>query len=273
MPHFFSPRHAEQGTLIRAFWSGMVLALLLGGASPAAAHLVNANASLIPVSGVLPAKIVAPGSLQFSPNRGGQIKFKLHGVLNPVTGKAITSVNNSIAVDLVINGVPQTFTATFSIKSGNVQGSFPSLNLLKNDLVEIEGAAVKDSNGVQFGTMGLKHPGLHFTTAVIPVFGVPVDIDADARIIASNGGKFILSIELESPPLTTTNNKVELEILVNGAGPLVISKTFDIINGDGFVSEPLGLLAGDIVEVLRIDVYDSSSVRFATAGIRILSPL
>lgn len=273
MLNFFASRRAGQSRLGPTLWSSLVLALLLGGASPAVAHLVNANASLVPVGGVVPAIIIAPGSVQFSPNRGGQIKFKLRGVLDPMTGKAITSVNNTIDVDLVINGVPQTFTATFPIKSGNAIGTFPSLNLLKNDLVEIQGATVKNSVGVPFGTMGLKHPGLHFTTAIIPVFGVPIDIDADARIIASNGGKFMIDIELESPPLTRLNNTVELEIAVNGGAPFVVSKTFDILNGDGFAVEPLGLFAGDVVEVLRIDVYDSSATRFATAGIRILSPL
>jgi hypothetical protein len=253
--------------------SGVLLATLLSSASPAFAKLVNANASLVPVSGVVPAIIATPGSLQFSPNRGGQIKFKLRRVLDPATLKPINSSNNTIFVDLVINGVPQTVSALFSIKSGNAIGSFPSLNLLKGDLVEIAGASVEDSNNIQFGTIGLQHPGLHYTTAVIPVFGVPIDIEADARIIASNGGKFMIGIELESPPLTRLNNTVELEISINGGAPTVVSQTFDIVNGHGAALVPLGLANGAIVEVLRIDVYDSSATRFATAGIRILSPL
>lgn len=263
---------AKLPLLIRLCFNSLVLVLLLGGVSSTEAHLVNANVSLVPVAGATPALIVTPGSLQFSPTRGGQIKFKLRNVLDLVTGKAITSADNTISVNLIINGTPHTLTTLFSLHSGRTQGSFPNLNLLAGDHVEIVGATVKDKNGIQFGAMGVKHPGPHFTTAIIPVFGSAVEIDADARIIARNGGKFILSIELESPPLTMLNNIVELEVLINGTGPIIISETFDIMNGHGFVTKPLGLSANDIVEVRRIDVFDSNNIRFATAGIHITSP-
>lgn len=276
MYHFFSPHHAGQGMLVRTFWSSLVLVSLLCVASPAAAHLTSLNASIIPIAGA-PVTIKTPGSLQFSPNRGGRIQLKLRNVVNPLTGKGANSTNNTAVIDVVINGVPQTLMLSFSLKSGNAQLMFPGLNLVAPDLVAVQGLIVKDSNGVPFGTMGLKVPGLHFSSAIIQMHGTPSPItlaptrDADTKITANSG---VFSLRLDAiAPANAANNHVEVEYSVNGGAPVLFSKNFDIVNTIGLVMEPLGLVSGDIVEVLRIDVYDSNDDRFATLGVRIMSPL
>ncbi len=262
--------------LSRIAWSGLALGLLLGLASPAVAHLTSLNASIVPIAGA-PLTIKTPGSVQFSPNRGGRIQLKLRNVIDPMTGKGANSLNNTAAMDVVINGVPQTLMMPFTLKSGNAQIMFPGLNLFAPDLVEIQGLVVKDSNSIPFGTMGLKVPGLHFSSAIIQVQGTPSPItlaptrDADTTITA-NSGVFTLRLDAITPA-AATNNHVEVEYSVNGGVPVIFQKTFDIANGIGFVSEPLGLVSGDIVEVLRIDVYDANNDRFATLGVRIMSPL
>lgn len=260
----------------RLAWSGLALGLLLGLASPAVAHLTSLNASIIPIAGA-PLTIKTPGSLQFSPNRGGVIQIKLRNVIDPGTGKGANNTGNTAAIDVVINGVPQTLTMPFALKSGNAQIMFPSLNLVAPDLVEVQGLVVKDSSSIPFGTMGLKVPGLHFSSAIIQVHGTPSPItlaptrDADTTITANSG---VFSLRLDQiTPRNTSNNRVEVEYSVNGGAPLLFQQNFAIVNGIGLVMQPLGLVNGDIVEVLRIDVYDANNDRFATLGVRIMSPL
>lgn len=276
MHSFLHSRRLSRKILSRVTWSSLALGLLLCLASPAAAHLTSLNASIIPIAGAS-VTIKTPGSLQFSPNRGGRVQLKLRNVIDPMTNKGVNSIGNTADMDVVINGVPQTLMLTFTLKSGNAQIMFPGLNLVAPDLVEVQGLIVKDSNGIPFGTMGLKVPGLHFSSAIIQVHGTPSPLtlaptrDADTTITANSG---VFSLRLDQiTPRNTTNNHVEVEYSVNGGAPVAFQKNFDIVNGIGLVAAPLGLVSGDLVEVFRIDVYDSNNDRFATLGVRIMSPL
>lgn len=256
-------------------WRGLTLALFLCAAPPAIAHQTSLHASIVSIADA-PLSITIPGSLHVSPNRGGSIQLKLRNVLDPITGKGVNRANNTAIVDVVINGVAQSLIKNFDLKSGGAQISFPKLDLIRFDLVEIHGAVVKNSEGVSFGTMGLKLPGTPLSSAIIQVQNTPSPItlaptrDADTKITA-NGGELSLRLDQILPP-DTTNNRVEVEYAVNGGAPVVFSKHFDIVQGIALVKEPLGLATGDIVEVLRIDVYDSNNNRFATLGVRIMNP-
>ena len=271
-----NPNRLGRGAISRVTGQGLALVLLLCAPPSAVAHQTSLNGSVIPIAGA-PATITVPGSFQFSPNQGGWIRVKLRNVVDPLTGKAITSNGNRISVDVVINGTPQALAVTFPLKSGSAAVSFPGLNLVAPDLVEVHGAVVKNASGVAFGRLGLVHPGVHFSSAIIQVQGTPSAItlaptrDADTLITATKGGVF--SLHLDSiTPADAPGNRVELEIAVNGGAPELITRTFDIVDGYASVSEPLGLVNGDVVEVRRIDVYDSNNERFATLGVRIMNP-
>lgn len=275
MPHnmrvFLTSRWPHQRTL------SYVIAMLLGlcAATPVSAHLTSLRARLLPVTGA-PILLNPSSQIELTPHRGGESKFKIKGVTDSLTGKPVTAADNTITVDLVINGVSQPQVLTFALTSGRASGSFPSLDLVATDLVEVKGVTLRDQNGALFGVMGVKIPGPPLSSAIIQAFDSPSPIqlaptrDADVTLKTSHGGVLTVRLDAINPP-DASNNRLELEIKVNGA-PLPFYPSFDIVDGNAKVEVPLGLTNGDLVEVTRLDLYDAGNVRFATLGVRIMSP-
>jgi hypothetical protein len=100
--------------------------------------------------------------------------------------------------------------------------------------------------------------------------------DADVTFSTARGGLVKVRFDkLHDPggnPINTLNNKVEMELIVNGGAAQMHHIFFAIVDGFAQVELPLGLSRNDVVETRRIDIFDDNNIRFATLGVRIQSP-
>ena len=254
-------------------------AALLWCATPATAHHTSLQVPLVPVPGTASLVLLSgPAHIEFIPQHGGEIRFVFSGAKDRTTGKSITALGNTLEIDLVINGIPEQKTFPFDIKGSKARGTLPGLGLAPFDLVEVKAVAMLDHAGNQFGTMGLKYPGPSLSSALIQVFDTPSDLhlaltkDADVALTTMKGGTFTMRLDKVSPA-PRAGNKAELEIAKNGGAPIVFEFPF-AINSHGVAKVVanlnLGLVAGDVIEIRRIDLFDADGDRFATLGIRIM---
>ena len=147
--------------------------LLLVTPSPVLAHRTSLQAPLVPVVGsVSPIVLSQPGQITFTPLRGGQIKFRLSRATDG-TGHVITASGNTLELDLVVNGVPRLETVPFDIRAGRARGVIPSLNLVRQDLVEVKRVELRDSGGARFGALGVQAPRPSLASSLIRVAGSP----------------------------------------------------------------------------------------------------
>ncbi len=100
--------------------------------------------------------------------------------------------------------------------------------------------------------------------------------DADVTWRTKKGGELKVRFDklkdLSGNDINATGNRLDVEVTINGGAPQVLSFFFDIAHDSGEVDADLGLTAGDLVEIRRIDAYDPNGDRFATLGVRIQNP-
>ncbi len=268
-----------------AFWL-FVAVVCVGLSSPAAAHQTSLSATLIAVDGsVSPVKYGPKTNLRLSlsSGNGGKLKFKLKRAVD-AGGNKITALGNTLRMEVILNGVPQSLQFPFDIINGNGKIGKALLGLVRPDIIEILEIVAEDQGGEPFATLGLiagKGPTKALASAIVQVeegsfIRVAPTRDSDISIKSKKGGELHVRFDKLRDALgediNASGNRLELELAVNGVAPIVETFFFDIINDSGEVDENLGLTDGDVVEVLRADVYDPNGDRFATLGVRIQNP-
>lgn len=254
--------------------------------SPSSAHQTSLNASLVPIDGsVSPVKLGASSSIRLglSSNNGGRIKFKAKK-LQDADGNKITAAGNKIVIDALLNGAPQTWEFEFDLLNGN--GKLPRLllGLFAPDIIQFLEIRAEDAAGEPFARVGLvaeKGPTKAVSSAMVQVDeGSPILLaenrDSEVIIRSKKGGNFHISLDkvldAAGDPITSLGNRIELEIVVNGAAPVTRTYPYDIVDDRGDLDVDLGFADGDVVEVRRIDIFDPSNRRFATFGVKIRNP-
>ncbi len=262
-------------------------ALLWLSPHPADAHQTSLNVSLVPIDGsVSPIKFGSKSAIRLglSSGNGGKIKFKVKKTVD-AAGDKITALGNKLVIDATLNGAPQTWEFSFDILNGN--GKLPKtlLGLVAPDLIQFLEIRAEDSSGVAFARSGFiagKGPTKGVSSAMVQVDeGSPIllatDRDSEVIIRTKHGGDFHISLDkvhdAGGNPITSFDNTIELEVVINGGAPTVLSyHPYDIIDDRGDLDVNLGLSDGDVVEVRRVDIFDPSGDRFATFGVKIRSP-
>jgi hypothetical protein len=267
-------------------WAGAVtLAGLLAFGSPAEAHQTSLNATLTEVVGS-PSPIELSSStrakVSLSSSKGGRIRLKLRKTVDSL-GAPIDALGNALELDLVVNGAPQSVSLPFDIENGNGKAELPTLGLVSPDLIEILDIRLVDQNADAFAALGFSvgsGPSKALSSALIQVVGAsPIFLaatrDADITLRTVLGGlltaRFDKLADIFGLPINDAGCEMQLELTVNGVNDLR-TVSFDIIGGDAHIQENLGLSEGDVVEIERIDFYDSGGDRFATLGVRIQNP-
>lgn len=254
--------------------------------TPADAHQTSLNVSLVAIDGsTSDVKFGDKSSMRLglSSNNGGQTKFKVKKMVDAVGGK-ITAPDNKLVIEAFLNGVEQTWEFDFDIVNGN--GNLPkmTLGLTAPDIIQFVDIRAEDAGGTAFarsGMIGGKGPNKAVSSAMVQVDeGSPIllaeDRDSEVIIRAKKGGLFHISLDkvhdAGGNPITAFGNTIELELVINGGAPTVRTYDYEIIDDRGDLDVGLGLADGDVVEVRRVDIFDSSNDRFATFGVKIRNP-
>lgn len=263
------------------------LALVWLAPCPADAHQTSLNVSLVPIVGsVSPIKFGPKSAIRLglSSGNGGKIKFKVKKTVD-AGGNKITALGNKLVVEARLNGAPQTWEFPFDILNGN--GKLPKtiLGLVAPDIIQFLDIRAEDSSGEAFARSGFiagKGPTKGVSCAMVQVDeGSPLllaeERDSEVIIRTKHGGDLHISLDkvhdAGGNPITSLGNKVELEMVINGGAPTVVTyPSYDIVDDRGDLGANLGLTDGDTVEFRRIDIFDPSGNRFATFGVKIRNP-
>lgn len=281
MPTMTTIRRSLVATLVAA-------TVLLSGASPARAHKQSMYLSVGPVKGsASPLVIEKAGGLRVSQYGGGQLSLVLPAVRD-AAGKKVTASGNQIRLELRVNGVAQSAVMPFDVTDGKAKAkgflSNPQ-DIFKGDLVEVVSMGAYDSSGVRFGMIGVTPEANH------PVLrtGLVFVIDSLSPIRFSRGGDVLVRtregymnsgfdklLDAQGEKIDSPGVRVEIEYSINGGPTQVESYSYDIVNGrsrpGGRPHTNLGLSFDETVEVKRVDVFDADGNRFATMGVKIVSP-
>lgn len=263
-------------------------AALVVGPGSARAHKQSMYLSVGPVvGGASPLVIAKAGGLRISQYGGGQVSLVLPAVRD-AAGKKVTSAGNEIRLELRVNGVARDATLPFDVVDGKAKAkgflSNPE-DIFKGDLVEVVSMGAYDSSGVRFGLIGVTPEANH------PVLrtGLVFVIDSQSPIRFSRGGDVLVRtregyvnsgfdklLDAQGQKIDSPGVRVEVEYSVNGATPVVESYSYDIVNGrsrpGGRPHANFALSFDETVEVRRVDVFDADGNRFATMGVKIVSP-
>ena len=266
----------------------LVALALLGAAAPAGAHKQSMYLSVGPVLGsTSPLVIAKAGGLRISQYGGGQVTLVLPAVVDSA-GKKITARDNEIRLDLRVNGVARSATIPFDVVEGKSKAkgflSSPQ-DIFKGDLVEVLSMGAYDSTGVRFGMIGVTPEANHPVVRT----GLVFVIDSQSQIRFSRGGDVLVRtregymnsgfdklLDPQGQKIDSPGVRVEVEYAINGGPTQVESYSYDIVNGrsrpGGRPHTNLGLSFDETVEVKRVDVFDADGNRFATMGVKIVSP-
>jgi hypothetical protein len=263
----------------RAFTAVVALAgaLLAAGAPPALAHHTSLRVPLVSSGGAAPIRLGGTSQFELLAGRGGEIRFKLSGLTDPVTGLPLSLAGNTMRVSLVVNGVPRVEAIPFTITKGRVAQVRRRLNLTTNDAVEVRGVVLEAPGGAPFGTIGIRSTGGKLSSALVNVVSSPSPLeladsrDADVELTGRGGGRMTVRFD-RITPADAPNNRVELEYSLNGGAPTVFtSAAFAIVDEFGVITSALGLglSPSDVVQILRLEVFDANGDPFAALGVRI----
>jgi len=262
---------------------------LLSGAAPARAHKQSMKLSLsTPPDSTSPLRITKTATLNILQYAGGTIQMGLREVKD-ASGSRANATGNTLRFELRVNGVPRSVALPFDIVKGKTKyKGFLSepRDLFKGDLIELVSVGLWDAQDRRFGVLGAL-PG-----AQLPILrsGVVFVVDTTSAIRFSRGGDTLVRLRddgymnsgfdklLDSAgaKIDAPGVRVEIELSVNGGAPEVRSYDYDITRGrsreGGRPHTYLGLDISDEVEVRRIDIFDGEGNRFATLGVKIVSP-
>lgn len=266
----------------------ILLALTLAVAAPAYAHKQGMRLSIGPVAGnTSPVKIVKAGVLVVKPFGGGLLSLELKDLRGP-GGVKLEAPGNVLRLALRVNGAPVQVDLPFDVRKGAASLRSvitPAQPLYKGDLVELVDVDLLDRNGVRFGAIGVP-PG---TRTPILASSLIYVVDSTSPIRFSRGGDTRLKLRdhgnfnsgfdtlLDASGAAITHRSVSVRLgLVRNGVQEPFSYSYDIVHGrsvpNGRPVVEIGLNMAETVEVERLDVYDSTNVRFATLGIRIEAP-
>ena len=159
-------------------------------------------------------------------------------------------------------------------------------DIFKGDLVEVVAMGAYDASGRRFGMLGVSPEANH------PVLrsGLVFVIDSASPIRFSRGGDALVRtregymnsgfdklLDSSGEKIDSPGIYVEVEYSIDGGPFQVGTYSYDIVNGR---SRPggrphtylPGLAFAQTVEVKRVDVFDAVGNRFATLGVKIVSP-
>lgn len=278
----------NSGILRRGLASLLACGLLLVSGE-ARAHKQSLNFSVGPVLGTAsPLRIAKSGVFRISQYGGGQLALVLPKVFDAAGAKA-NAAGNEIRLDLRVNGVPRSATMPFDVVNGKAKaGGFLSdpQDIFKGDLVEVVAMGAYDASGRRFGMLGVSPEANH------PVLrsGLVFVIDSASPIRFSRGGDALVRtregymnsgfdklLDSSGEKIDSPGIYVEVEYSIDGGPFQVGTYSYDIVNGR---SRPggrphtylPGLSFAQTVEVKRVDVFDAVGNRFATLGVKIVSP-
>ena len=276
------------GILRRGLASLLACGLLLVSGE-ARAHKQSLNFAVGPVLGTAsPLRIAKSGVFRISQYGGGLLALVLPKVFDPAGAKA-NAAGNEIRLDLRVNGVPRSATMPFDVVNGKAKaGGFLSdpQDIFKGDLVEVDAMGAYDASGRRFGMLGVSPEANH------PVLrsGLVFVIDSASPIRFSRGGDALVRtregymnsgfdklLDSSGEKIDSPGIYVEVEYSIDGGPFQVGTYSYDIVNGR---SRPggrphtylPGLAFAQTVEVKRVDVFDAVGNRFATLGVKIVSP-
>ena len=276
------------GLLRRGLASLLACGLLLVSGE-ARAHKKSLNFAVGPVLGTAsPLRIAKSGVFRISQYGGGLLALVLPKVFDPAGAKA-NAAGNEIHLDLRVNGVPRSATMPFDVVNGKAKaGGFLSdpQDIFKGDLVEVVAMGAYDASGRRFGMLGVSPEANH------PVLrsGLVFVIDSASPIRFSRGGDALVRtregymnsgfdklLDSSGEKIDSPGIYVEGEYSIDGGPFQVGTYSYDIVNGR---SRPggrphtylPGLAFAQTVEVKRVDVFDAVGNRFATLGVKIVSP-
>ncbi|MFM7140915.1 MAG: hypothetical protein ACKO2K_03240 [Alphaproteobacteria bacterium] len=261
---------------------------LIATAVPALAHKQSMYLSVGPLVGsTSPLVIEKAGGLRVSQYGGGQLSLVLPAVRD-AAGKKVTAPGNEIRLELRVNGVARSAVLPFDVVDGKAKAkgflSSPQ-DIFKGDLVEVLSMGAYDSSGVRFGMSGVTPEANHPVVRT----GLVFVIDSQSQIRFSRGGDVLVRtregymnsgfdklLDPQGQKIDSPGVRVEVEYSVNGGPSQVESYSYDIVNGRsrpcGRPHTNLGLTFDETVEVKRVDVFDADGNRFATMGVKIVSP-
>ena len=266
----------------------LVAGALLCAAAPARAHKQSMYLSVGPVVGsTSPLVITKAGGLRISQYGGGQVSLVIPAVRD-AAGNKVDAQGNEIRLELRVNGVAREATLPFDVVDGKVKAkgflSSPQ-DIFKGDLVELVSMGAYDASGVRFGLIGVTPEANHPVVRT----GLVFVIDSASPIRFSRGGDVLVRtregyvnsgfdklLDPMGEKIDSPGVRVEVEYSVNGGPPEVESYSYDIVNGrsrpGGRPHANFGISFDQTVEVRRIDVFDADGNRFATMGVKIVSP-
>jgi hypothetical protein len=183
---------------------------------------------------------------------------------------------------------PRTYEFPFDVEAGHAAFFQPlDAELIKGDRVEVQSITLLDDVGAAFGTLGAP-PG---NRRPILMSSVVYVADSPSPVRFSRGGdtnllpntswtKFNAGFDVLLDPhgerINNSGNHAEIELSVNGASPQVIVLPFDVKQGKsqpgGRPATRLPFTKEDAIEVRRLDLFDPDGHRFATLGMKIVSP-
>lgn len=278
----------NSGILRRGLASLLACGLLLVSGE-ARAHKQSLNFSVGPVLGTAsPLRIAKSGVFRISQYGGGLLALVLPKVFDAAGAKA-NAAGNEIRLDLRVNGVTRSATMPFDVVNGKAKaGGFLSdpQDISKGDLVEVVAMGAYDASGRRFGMLGVSPEANH------PVLrsGLVFVIDSASPIRFSRGGDALVRtregymnsgfdklLDSSGEKIDSSGIYVEVEYSIDGGPFQVGTYSYDIVNGR---SRPggrphtylPGLSFAQTVEVKRVDVFDAVGNRFATLGVKIVSP-
>jgi len=282
-------RASRRGPRVVGIRSGLIVALgmlLVGAVGPAwggnTQHVQARIASVAGGSSPITFGSRGNGLFRATERRGGKLRAKLAG-LTDATGFPIDALGNTLHVDLVVNGVPQSVDYPFDLVHGRARVG-ESLGLVNGDSYEISNMELRDPTGVPFGVIGIPAGwrGNVMKASLVEVVTSPGSLGllkgAGAQIRIKNGTAHVqlsLSkvIDANGDGVTTSGNRVEFEYDLNGVGPNVLTIPFDLVDGGtDLITGELAIGASDVLRTRRIDVFDSAGNRFVTLGVRVLHP-
>lgn len=123
----------------------------------ALAHETSVKAHIAGVVGGASTVVLNPeqtrASWTLSSTKGGQIQLRIKKAEDAFGARSFAT-NNTMEMNLVINGVPSSQSANFDILNGKAKLKLPSLGLTPGDLIEVRGVTLEDSGGEVFGQLG-----------------------------------------------------------------------------------------------------------------------
>jgi hypothetical protein len=145
-------------------WKSSFLTFVLAGCcvllstSPTNAHQTSFGGHFVQVVGGASPILLGEDSkarLFISAERGGVVSLMLIRATD-AAGQKIDAANNTMRLEVVINGSPQTLDFPFTITSGRASIGGEKLGLVKPDRIAVVSAQLLDANGVAFGTLGAR---------------------------------------------------------------------------------------------------------------------